>query len=211
MRKEIIVPDGIAEYAGYKLEIYQDEDSEEMTRDYDNLGKIISWHKRYDFTDKSVKDNFSDLIENPGVFLKYADKHSFIYKPLYMYDHSGISFSLSNEVYPFNDRWDAGQVGYIFTTSEEVKKWFKVKEITDDTKKKAYEEFETEIKELNNDMAGNSFYYLLYENNKQIDSLNGVRYEYVSKDGFWEDLAENNKISKKDINELRKNFKWRNE
>lgn len=208
MRKVIIVPDGISEYKGYKLEVYQDDDVTETTRDYDNLGKIITWHRRYDFTDKSVKENFNFLTESPETFLDYANKNKFIYKSLYMYDHSGISFSLSNTTYPFNDRWDAGQVGYIFATPEEIKKWFKVNEITDKIKEEIYDEFNNEIEELNSDAEGDSFYYILYKNNEQIDSLSGIRYEYISKDGFWEDLAENNKISKVDMDGLRKNFKW---
>lgn len=210
MRKEIIVPDGIAEYKGYKLEVYHDEYETETTRDYDNLGKIITWHKNYDFTDNVVKEKFSNLTESPETFLDYANKNKFLYKSLYMYDHSGISFSLSNNVYPFNDRWDSGQVGYIFTTPEDIKKWFKVKEITNDIKEKVYEDFENEIKELNKDVVGDSFYYILYKNNEQIDSLSGIRYENILKDDFWENLESNNEISKEDINGLRKNFKWVN-
>lgn len=211
MRKEIIVPDGTSEYGGYKLEIYQDEDEPETSRDYENLGKIISWHNKYDFTDSGVKEKFNSLTESPEAFLDYANKHKFIYKPLYMYEHSGISFSLSNRTYPFNDRWDSGQVGYLFATPEDIKKWFEVSEITEDIKEKVYDNFESEIKEMNSDMAGDSFYYILYENGEQIDSLSGIRFEYISKDGFWEDLAENNKIPKEKINGLRKSLKWENE
>lgn len=210
MRKEIIVPDGTAEYKEYKLEIYQDEDESESSRNYNNLGKIISWHNKYDFTDDVVKENFKFLMESPEIFTDYANKHNFVYKSLYIYDHSGISFSLSDSTYPFNDRWDASQVGYMFATPEEIKKWFKTKEITDSIKEKVYEDFESEVKELNSDEAGDLFYYTLYKNDKQIDSLSGIRYEYISKDGFWEDLAENNKISKADMIGLRKNFKWAN-
>lgn len=32
--------------------------------------------------------------------------------PLYMYAHSGVALSLGHE-YPFNDRWDSGQVGFV--------------------------------------------------------------------------------------------------
>ena len=38
--------------------------------------------------------------------------------PLYMYVHSGVSLSLGNSEYPFNDRWDAGQVGYVFASKK---------------------------------------------------------------------------------------------
>ena len=208
MREEIVVPDGVGEYGVYKLEVYQDEDWNSNSRDCDNLGKIITWHRRYDFTDKVVKDRFKSLTESPEIFENNAKKYGYVYNPLYMYEHSGISFSLSNDKYPFNDRWDSGQVGYIFSTPDEIKEYFNVKKITDSVKKKVYDEFKREIEELNKDEEGDSFYYILYKNNEQIDSLHGIRNDYITEDGFWEDLAENNKISEEDIIELRKSFKW---
>ena len=36
--------------------------------------------------------------------------------PLYFYEHSGVSISMSD----FCDKWDSGQVGWIYTTKEEI-------------------------------------------------------------------------------------------
>ena len=41
---------------------------------------------------------------------------NFIFMPLYLMDHSGISISASD----FGDRWDSGQVGWIFTSKEKA-------------------------------------------------------------------------------------------
>jgi hypothetical protein len=40
-------------------------------------------------------------------------------KPINMYDHSGITVSTSND-YPYNDRWDAGCVGFIYVTKQKI-------------------------------------------------------------------------------------------
>ena len=46
--------------------------------------------------------------------------------PLYLYDHSGLSMSAGtfgeNPGYPYNDQWDAGMVGVIFDTPEQIEK-----------------------------------------------------------------------------------------
>lgn len=39
-----------------------------------------------------------------------------VWLPLWLYDHSGISMSCGERVYPYNDRWDSGQVGWILMT-----------------------------------------------------------------------------------------------
>ncbi len=209
MRREIIVPDAVSKYKEYTLEIYIDEDPIETSRDFDNLGKIISWHRVYDFTDKAVKEEFdSSILESPNNFIEYATKNKLFYKPLFMYDHSGLSFSLRNDIYPFNDRWDAGQIGFIFATREDIKKWFNVDKINDEILDKAYKEFEMEVEELNKDEQGDNSYFILKKGNEQLESVSGFRHEDFSKNGFWEDLAKNNNISKNDIEGLRKNLKW---
>ena len=44
--------------------------------------------------------------------------------PIYLYDHSGLSMSAGtfgqNPGYPYNDQWDAGMVGVIFDTPEQI-------------------------------------------------------------------------------------------
>lgn len=46
--------------------------------------------------------------------------------PIYLYDHSGLSMSAGtfgkNPGYPYNDQWDAGMVGVIFDTPEQIEK-----------------------------------------------------------------------------------------
>lgn len=38
--------------------------------------------------------------------------------PLYAYIHSGVALSLGNSEYPFSDRWDSGQVGFVYVSKD---------------------------------------------------------------------------------------------
>lgn len=99
----------------YLLEIERDS-SPESPRTWDNFGKMICFHRRYDLGDEhdycsGNYDGWDELREqieqdhNVGVIL-----------PLYLYDHSGITMSTS----PFSCQWDSGQVGWIFCTKEDM-------------------------------------------------------------------------------------------
>ncbi len=81
------------------------------------------WYTDYTFSPNTLKD--SDMVKEcileclPIKDLKnIADKHNVIL-PLYLYDHSGITISCSHS-YPYNDRWDAGQVGWTYASHKEI-------------------------------------------------------------------------------------------
>ena len=40
--------------------------------------------------------------------------------PLWLYDHGGISMSCGRRTYPYSDRWDSGQVGWIVTFKKKI-------------------------------------------------------------------------------------------
>lgn len=99
---------------GLTLEIFQTD--ADNPRDWDNLGKMICFHRRYDLGDKhdynhndyeSWEEMKSAIInkENPLVIL-----------PLYLYDHSGITMNTTG----FSCNWDSGQVGWIYVTKKQL-------------------------------------------------------------------------------------------
>jgi hypothetical protein len=106
-------------FDGCLLEIYPDEDPDDP-RSWDNLGKMICFHKRYDLGDKHDYKNkdyngWDELVEqikqdNPGCLIK----------PLYLYDHSGLTISTGS----FNCPWDSGQIGFIFITQKNMNEVF---------------------------------------------------------------------------------------
>jgi len=114
-------------YKGYTIKLELDEDSMNPRTEWDNVGTIVAFHRRYTLGDLNTgysKDDASSWDELRALITKREQVAVIL--PLYLYDHSGITISTS----PFNCRWDSGQVGFIFISKEKVKKeysaeWFK--------------------------------------------------------------------------------------
>ncbi len=97
-----------------RLKVYCDENAV-SPRDWDNVGTMVCWHKRYTLGDKHD-------YKTPQEFLDSADaKSAFVRLPVYLYDHSVQKLSTK----PFLGRaphadWDSGQVGFIYASRERV-------------------------------------------------------------------------------------------
>jgi len=94
------------------LEIFQDDCAPNPRKEFDNVGTMICFHRRYNLGDEdhgfdTPEDVQEYLSENPDV----------IALPLYLMDHSGVSMSVK----PFGCPWDSGQVGVIIVTPEKLK------------------------------------------------------------------------------------------
>jgi hypothetical protein len=102
-----------------QLEIYPDEDPDNP-RSWDNLGVMVCLHGRYNLGDnheyRSKDFNGWDELEEQ---IKYNNPGCLI-KPLYLYDHSGITISTG----PFSCPWDSGQIGFIFITQKSINEVF---------------------------------------------------------------------------------------
>ena len=84
--------------------------------------KMVMMHKRYALpNDLGLESGDYVRWEEVMNAIKEQAKGAVIF-PLYMYDHSGLSFSLGD----FRDKWDSGQVGFIWmeapTNKEEALK-----------------------------------------------------------------------------------------
>lgn len=135
---------------GHKVTIFYDETGDNSPRDWDNLGNLFCFHRRYNIGDPHQYDS-SDFTS----FEDWKNQIQKDYKviailPVYMFDHSGVSISTT----PFGCRWDSGQIGWIFTTPE------KIKEIGAE-QDKALQYLENEIKIYNQFLAGEVYGYLV--------------------------------------------------
>lgn len=63
------------------------------------------------FEKRSTLSNYHSFTD-PADAVAFAKKNRWDIFDLQKYEHSGVAYSISKG-YPFNDRWDAGQVGYI--------------------------------------------------------------------------------------------------
>lgn len=82
-------------------------------------GTFWAWHKRYSLGASSAHkprhQDYGSWDELRQAIIKAVKP--VVILPVYMYDHGDLAFSTS----PFTCPWDSGQVGFIFTTREDVK------------------------------------------------------------------------------------------
>jgi hypothetical protein len=149
--------DAVEEYksadGSVMLKIYQD-DLGESPREWDNLGTMVCWHRRYNLGDKH---SYSD----PDSFMEWWKKQKGILLPLYLYDHSGITMSTSNARYPFNDRWDSGQVGWTYITNEKIRKEYSAKKISKKLRERVAQYLINEVETYDQYLTGDVYGFKL--------------------------------------------------
>jgi hypothetical protein len=96
------------EYKNYQIQVCYDT-FPDNPRNWDNLGVINCFHKRYNLGEAHNFNEPQELIE----WIE-ANKDNIYYLPLYIYEHGNITISTS----PFSCRFDSGQVGFIYITKE---------------------------------------------------------------------------------------------
>jgi hypothetical protein len=151
----------------YYAEIIQDRDyGNDSPRDWDNLGTMVCFHGRYNLGDyeRKTPGKNGNCFSGPEHFVEWLkvnkDKIAVIL-PLYLYDHSGISMS-TGRAYPYNDRWDSGQVGYIFVTKEDLKKEYSKKVVTGKMKENATRILQGEVETYDQFLTGDVYGYQIY-------------------------------------------------
>ena len=153
-------------YKGYEIKIYQDDCFENPIKEWDVFGKFVCWHRRYDLG--NCKD-----FETPEDVRAYAAKTGSMLFPLYMYEHSGIGLSLTNDRYPWNCPWDAGQVGYILVDRQEALEKLGKKRMSGKLKRKITEIISAEVDTYNQYLAGDVYGYVIQKDGKEIESCWG--------------------------------------
>jgi len=155
---------------GIKSHIVYDTDPIDIREDTDNLGYIVSFANRYNFSDddapKLKQDDFSSWDDVEKYLKKYYK--ATVILPVYKYEHGNIRLSTSDG-YPFNDRWDSCQIGFIYTTEERRKK-LGVKRSREEIKK----QLSDEIQDYSDYISGDIYGYIIEdESGDVLDSCFG--------------------------------------
>jgi hypothetical protein len=140
----------------YEYEIVQDTDPTNP-REWDNIATMICGHKRYNLGDKhDYKQDDFDSWEEIKEQIE-SDYKVLMIKPLYMYDHSGITIRTSS----FGCPWDSGQIGWIFIDEK------KLQYITGDSsghnETNLEEIIDSEVKTYDQYITGECYGYKIYE------------------------------------------------
>lgn len=151
------------EYRGFKIEVYYDWDPMNPITDWDMLGKFVCFHKKYDLSN-------DQRFKSPDELMEYVKENKCRLYPLYLYDHSGITISLS----PFSCRWDSGQVGWVMLEPDDLRKKYKAKRLSKNHWKKAEKVIENEVKVFDDYLTGSVYGFKAFDSDgEEFDSCWG--------------------------------------
>lgn len=193
------------EYKGHLIKIYQDVNSE-SPREWDNIGTMACYHRRYNLGDKHEKTNDAEK------FKEWLDenKDDLIILPLYLYDHSGITIMTK----PFSDYWDSGLLGYIYVSKKKAMEEMGWSNLDYEKVEKIKEILELEVKTYDQFLTGEVYGFSIED-----DIINDSCWGYFGIDNaisagkesvdygikkYEEDIKEAIKNHKKEVNELSK-------
>ena len=129
-------------------------------RSWDNLGKMICFHGRYDLGDEH---DFNSKDYNSWDEMKTAivkKEKTAVILPLFLYDHSGLTLSTGD----FSCPWDSGQVGWAFINKKTMKE-------NGYSKKKAIQIIQMEVKEYDYYLKGDFYDVVIEQYNKQKEQV----------------------------------------
>ena len=161
------------------INIELDEDPENP-REWGPLTKIITVKGNWDVGDESCShDDFGKTVED------LMNNKNILVRLLYMYEHSGMTISLT----PFNDPWDSGICGVIFIDKKTIEE---NDGETEDWKKVAQQIIEADVRLFDEYLTGDVHVLQLLDPNTEdiIDSLSGF-YGQVKTSDLQEFIAEN--------------------
>jgi len=150
------------QHGDYKITIEHDTDANSPRKEYDNAGKMVCWHNRYELGDAHTW--------NVDSFTAFKEAHpEHLYLPVYLYEHSGVTISTSS----FRDPWDSGQIGWIYLGANEIESEFK------GDRELAQKCLESEITEYDTYLRGEVYGYIIEKDEEEVGSCWGMYgYDY---------------------------------
>lgn len=167
-----------------RARIEYDDDSAMNPRDWDNLGTIVAWHRRYTLGDEQPsegvegwKERITEWEEGDEETARERFDRLFVSLPVYMLDHSGITINTTG----FSCPWDSGRIGFIYVSREKLER-------EKMTEEQARECLEGEVETYDKYLRGEVYYFV----EEEYDEETGEWVEVDSCGGFYGDEWETN-------------------
>lgn len=165
----------ITEEGTFHVKIKQSMDYENPRTLWDNAGKFLFHHKRYNLGDEDLwkelginTNDFGSWTEIEEHLIKNCD--AAITAQVRMYDHSGITIS-SSWSGQHVDQWDSGTIGIAYMTKADILKEWGGKRLSAALKEKAQKIVQGEIETYDHYLTGNVYDYRLNdEDDDMLDS-----------------------------------------
>lgn len=186
----------------YVLHIQQDEYAENPRTfcDHDTVFAAFGSHSQVGdrINEKDPEEFWNSLVQKYAPTDKFltveqCQNRLYLYLvslPVWGYSHSGLTISCGERVYPYNDQWDSGLLGWIVFPKPDY--WGA------DWRKRAFEVMRAEVEEVDMWLRGEVYGYTLYKNGEEIDSCWGFYGSNLEESGIAEYIPELSEILKSD-------------
>lgn len=152
--------------SGLTLIVEADADPLDPRAEYDHLGQMVCWHRRYSLGDRH---DWTD----PGDFQTHLKSHpGAVVLPVYLFDHSGLAMATT----PFHCPWDSGQIGWIWMRRETALEAFSRngKRLTPKIRRQAEGALRAEVREYHQYLSGDVWSVQVEdEDGETVDSCGG--------------------------------------
>lgn len=142
---------------GKIVQIFQDENPQDPRKEWDNLGRMFTSHKRYQLGDEQFDPEKFSGWEEAETYLR-KEKGAVAVAPLYLYDHSGLRIkigSFQGLLPQGHAEFDSGQVGFIYVTKDDVQKEYG--KVTPETIAKAKKVMQGEVETYDQYLSGDVY------------------------------------------------------
>ena len=153
----------------FKIEIEQDPDPLHPRKDWDNLGTMACFHRRYTLGDEGHGIKSEDYNGWDAMRAAIEKMDAAVILPIYMLDHSGLTVATK----PFHCPWDSGQIGFIYVTREKLRKEFSKKRVSKQLIAKAAKQLEAEVEAYDQFLRGDVWVYAIKDEDEVIESCGG--------------------------------------
>jgi hypothetical protein len=182
------------------VKIEQDENPGSPREDWDNLGTMVCFHRRYNLGDKH-EYHASDFSGWGDARERFVKQGAAIILPLYLYDHSGLRMkvgSFQGLLPGGHAEFDSGQVGFIYVTKEKLREEYSTKRITKKILEKAEKVLRSEVETYDQFLSGDVWGYTIEDQEgEHVDSCWGFYgFDHCKKEAT--DVAQNS-LKRRDI------------
>ena len=178
-------PYEIYEYKGFKAKIFHEEyiEDHDNPRSWDPIGTMVCSHGSYILGDEHDYDT-NDFSGWEGMRTQiYKDHDIASIRPIFMYDHSGITVSHS----PFSCHWDSGQIGWHFVTKDVYRDAYGVKYISKKALENIRKLLDDELQNYNDYLCGEVYWWKI-ESDTIDESCSGFLGSDLEKSGLYESI-----------------------
>lgn len=180
------------------VRIIQD-DSAESPREWDNLGTMVCWHRKYLLGDKQPSEDpieymrtltqryfRRDISDMKQSVLEKHFNHHYVVLPLYLYDHSGITMNTTG----FSCKWDSGQVGFIYVSLEKIRAEHSVHKVSKKMRDKVAGYLKNEVEVYDQYLTGDVYGFICEDNGVEQDSCWSFYGSDPTKNGMIEHISD---------------------